>query len=199
MKLVVLDMRKYSLIFLLFYVSISFSQSKNEIEERIKASEFPKVALYYFNGISDQVNYLKFYKETDGSKHSFEAKFKLNKLHYSVEFDTLGNLEDIEIVIKEKHIPKPAFKTMLNYFNTNFDKVRFIKIQKQYLNNSNRSDQQFINYVLDNPVGKNTHFEIIAEIKTNGERFLKEFTFKNTGEFEKSRPVSSSSYEHALY
>lgn len=192
-------MKKFSLITLIFYCTVSFSQSKNEKEERIDASEFPEAAHSYFKGISGQVNYLKFYKETDGNKHSFEAKFKLNKRHYSVEFDTLGNLEDIEIVVKDKHIPKPTFKTMMNYFNTHFDRVRFIKIQKQFLNNSKLSDQQFINYILVSPVGKNTHFEIIAEIKTNGERFLKEFTFKNTGEFEKSRPVSSSSYEHALY
>lgn len=192
-------MTKFSLLFLIGFTTISFSQSKNEKEERIDASEFPETAQHYFNRISDQVKYLKFYKETDGDKHSFEAKFKLNKLHYSVEFDTLGKLEDIEIVIKEKHIPKPVLKTILSYFETNFQKVRFIKIQKQYVKNSNKTDQQFINYVLDSPIGKNTHFEIIAEIKTNGERFLKEFTFKNTGEFEKSRPVSSSSYEHALY
>ncbi len=184
---------------MLLYLNSSFSQSKNEKEERIDASEFPQMALHYFNEILDQVKYLKLYKETDGEKQSFEAKFKLNKLHYSVEFDTLGNLEDIEIIIKKKHIPKLAFKTMLNYFDTHFDKVRFIKIQKQYVNILEQNDQQFINYVLDSPIGKNTHFEIIAEIKTQGERFLKEFTFKNTGAFEKSRPVSSSSYEHALY
>lgn len=192
-------MKKFSLFCFIFYWSFSFSQSKNEKEERIDASEFPQVAVHYFNGISGKVNYLKFYKETDGDKHSFEAKFKLNNLHYSAEFDTLGKLEDIEIVIKEKHIPKPILKTILNYFETNFQKEKFIKIQKKYVNNTKKTDQQFINYVLDSPVGKNTHFEIIAEIKTNGDRYLKEFTFKNTGEFEKSRPVSSSSYEHALY
>jgi hypothetical protein len=192
-------MKKFSLICLFFFCTLSFSQSKNEKEERIDASEFPKIALSYFNEISSKVKYLKYYKETDGNKKSFEAKFKLNKLHFSVEFDTLGKLEDIEIVIKQKHIPKPVFKTIMEYFNTNFDKVRFIKIQKQYVNNSKKNDQYFINYVLDSPIGKNTHFEIIAEVKIKRERFLKEFTFKNTGEFEKSRPVSSSSYEHALY
>ena len=199
MKLIVLDMTKFSFLFVICFTTLSFSQSKNEKEERIDASEFPQTALNHFNEISNQVKYLKLYKEIDGDKQSFEAKFKLKKLHYSVEFDTLGKLEDIEIVIKEKYIPRPLLKTILTYFESNSQKVRFIKIQKQYVNHSKKTDQQFINYVLDSPVGKNTHFEIIAEIKINGERFLKEFTFKNTGEFEKSRPVSSSSYDHALY
>lgn len=189
------------LIRVLFLCCYSFcvSQTKNEQEKRVKVNEFPELVQEYFKSLPNKLKHLKFYKETDGEKHSFEAKFKLNKLHYSVEFDTFGKLEDIEIVIKEKHIPKPILKTILKYFETNFQKVRFIKIQKQYVNNSKKTDQQFINSVFDSPIGKNTHFEIIAEIKTNGERFLKEFTFKNTGEFEKSRPVSSSSYEHALY
>lgn len=192
-------MTKFNLFVFLFCCTISFSQNKNEKEARIHASEFPEKALRHFNTISDQVKYFKLYKETDNDKESFEVKFKLNKLHYSAEFDTLGNLEDIEIVIKEKHIPEQVLKSIMNYFNTTFDSVRFIKIQKQYINKTNKNDQQFIDYVLKSPIGKNTHFEIIADIKTKKNHQLKEFIFNSNGEFEKSRPISSTSYEHALY
>lgn len=95
-------MKRFSTYLVLLFCIYGFSQSKNEKEERIPASEFPEVSHKYFNGITDKVNYLKFYRETDGNKQSFEAKFKLNKLYYSVEFNTDGVLEDIEIVIKKK-------------------------------------------------------------------------------------------------
>jgi hypothetical protein len=195
-------MMKFNIIILiLFYCSLSFSQVKNEKEERIEASEFPKNSLLYLNAIATRAKNIKYYKETDGEKSSYEAKFKLNKLHYSIEFNTLGKLEDIEIVIKEKHIPEPILNKIMDYYKNKYAKVRFIKIQKQFVNTSDKSDHEFLNYVLDNPIGKNTHFEIIAEIKTKEDktRLLKEFTFENTGKFEKSRPISSSSYEHALY
>ncbi|WP_052647411.1 hypothetical protein [Siansivirga zeaxanthinifaciens] len=180
---------------------MSFSQVKNEKEERIEASEFPENAIVYFNTIENKVKYLKFYKETDGSKSSYEAKFKLNKLIYSIEFDSLGKLEDIEIVINIKQIPETVLKNIMAYFNTEYKKIKFIKIQKQYINTIEKSDPEFINYVINSPNAINTHFEIIAEIETKEERtrVQKEFTFKNTGTFEKSRPVSSSSYDYVLY
>ncbi|WP_147297725.1 hypothetical protein [Seonamhaeicola aphaedonensis] len=181
------------------FISFSFSQTKNEKEERIKPSEFPEIAQNYFNTISDKVKYLKFYKETDGMKKSYEVKFKYNKQHYSVEFDTIGNLEDIEIVIREKDIPKIVLHNISKHFDKNFEKARFIKIQKQFINTTQKTDKQFIDYILNKPNNKHTHFEIIAEIKTKKHHQLRELTFDKDGTFEKSRIVTSASYEHALY
>ena len=194
-----LHIMRTSLTFFILFSCACFSQAKNEKEERIKQSEFPKVAQSYFNFISHDAKYLKFFKETDGDKKSFEAKFKVDKLHYSVEFDTLGNLEDIEIVIKKKYIPKNIYKKIDSYFDSNFKKTRIIKIQKQYVNYIGKSDKYFIRHIVEYPDDKHTHFEIIAEIKTKNKNLLKEFTFNRNGIFEKSRLVTSSSYEHALY
>ncbi|MGC6431916.1 MAG: hypothetical protein ACON5F_12800 [Jejuia sp.] len=192
-------MTRYSFLILLLYVSFSFAQSKDEKEERIPDTEFPAKAINYFNIISQDVKYLKYYKETDGDKKSFEVKFKYNKEHYSVEFDTLGNLEDIEIVIKKKHIPKDIYRTISDHFNQNFKKFTLVKVQKQYVNTTKKPDKQFIQNVLEKPINKHTHFEIIAEVKTEEKHELREFTFNRLGAFEKSRKVTSSSYEHALY
>ncbi|MCB4799801.1 hypothetical protein [Neotamlana laminarinivorans] len=190
---------KYNIIILLFWSCLLQAQTKNEKEERIPDFQFPKPAYNYFNNTKKPLKRLKFFKEIDGKNKSYEAKFKYNKLHYSVEFDTLGKLEDIEIIIKQKHIPEGALQQITTYFKTNFDKYSFIKIQEQYINKTTKTDTDFINYILENPIGKHTHFEIIAEIKSEKDRLFKEFTFKFTGEFEKSRPISSSSYEHALF
>lgn len=190
---------KFSVLLFLMCVSFSFSQSKDEREERIPISEFPEVAQHYFDNFSDKVKYLKFYRETDGDKQSFEAKFKIKKLYYSIEFDTLGKLEDIEIVIKEKHIPKNTYSNVSEYFESKFKKVRFLKIQKQYVNYTNYSDKAFIQHIVEHPNDKHTHFEIIAETKTDETHQLREFIFNKDGKFESSRKVTSSSYEHALY
>jgi hypothetical protein len=192
-------MKKFSLLVFIFCCIISFSQSKNENEERINPSEFPEGPRSYFNTINFQIKYLKFYKETDSTTYSFEAKFKLNKRYYSVEFDTLGNLQDIEINIKKKSIPKPVYKNMMSFFDSNFEKVNILKTQEQYINNSDKSDEEFINSILKKSTGKNNLFEIIAEVKYNGKRQFKEFTFKNNGNFLKSRFVKSEDYQYVLY
>ncbi|MGZ0015371.1 hypothetical protein [Yeosuana sp. AK3] len=199
MKFPVLDMKRFSLLLLIFYGSFSFSQIKNEKEERINASDFPEVLQSYFNTISNQVNHLKFYKETDGKKYSYEAKFKFKKHLYSVEFDANGVLEDIEMVIKKKQIPKEAMLVISNYFNTHYDKTHLIKIQKQYKNNTTHSDQQFIDNVLSNAISDHSYFEIVAETKQHGERQLQELIFKNDGTFVNARLVTISSYGHVLY
>lgn len=190
---------KYSFLCFFFCISLSFSQSKNEKEERVPASEFPANARNYFNPISQDVNYLKYYRETDGNKKSFEVKFKYKKEHYSVEFDTLGQLEDIEIVIKKRHIPKNIYNTISDYFNTNYKRFTIVKIQKQYVNTTNKTDRQFIQHILEKPYNKHTHFEIIADVKTKEQHELLELTFDRDGVFKTSRKVTSSSYEHALY
>lgn len=192
-------MKKSSLIILLFSFSFVFSQVKDEREERIPKSEFPIVAKDYFDAFLEKVQYLKFYKEIDGDKLSYEAKFKLKDLYFSIEFDDDGLLEDIEIVIKKKHIPKTTLQNINSYLKEQYRKVRFVKIQKQYINYSDLSDKNFIEQITNDPYDKHTHYEIIAEVKTKDERLLKEFTFTNQGKFEKMRIVTSSSYEHALY
>lgn len=190
---------KYKFILFFLCTSLCFAQSKNEKEERIAAEAFPANAISYFHIISQDVKYLKFFKETDGDKKSYEVKFKYNKEHYSVEFDTLGNLEDIEIVIKKRHIPKDVYRSVSNYFKTTFKKFTLVKIQKQYVNTTKYSDKQFIQTILEKPYNKHTHFEIIAEVKTEDKHELREFTFNRLGKYETSRKVTSSSYEHALY
>jgi hypothetical protein len=190
---------KYSIHIVLLFCSFCFSQTKTEKEERIPASEFPKSARNYFNIISQDVAYLKYYRETDGDKKSFEVKFKYKKEHYSVEFDTLGKLKDIEIVIKQKHIPKTTTTEISKYFKDNFKKTKIIKIQKQYVNTTDKTDQQFIHKILKTPYNKHTHFEIIAEIKTPEKHELRAFNFSRYGKFESFRTITSSSYEHALY
>lgn len=200
MKQNVLDMMKYNFIYLIFLCCFStFSQTKNEREARINYALLPHVAKPCFIAIMSQVKSLKFYKETDGEKESYEAKFKFNKQYYSIEFSSIGVLEDIEITIKEKQIARDVLQIIQGYTNSYFDKTRFIKIQKQFVNNTTKNDEQFIQYILNNPNSLNPNFEIIAELITNKTHVIKELTFNNTGEFVTSRIVEFEDYEYVLH
>lgn len=192
-------MKKFSLIFYILTINFCFSQVKNEREERIERSNFPKIAQHYFDKFIGESKYLKFYKETDGKKISYEAKLKINGRHYSVEFDTEGKLEDVEIIIKERHIAKEARQKINYYLSKQYKKSRLLKIQKQYINDCKLTDKAFIAQIIENPGPNYIHYEIIAEVITKDERLLKELTFTDKGRFIGERVVTFSSYDHALY
>ncbi len=189
---------RHIIIFTFLSVSLAFGQTKNEKEERILFNEFPEKARPYFGSEFPKVKSLKFYKETDGEKASFEAKFKFKKRYFSLEFDTSGKLEDIEVITKTKHIEASVLNHISKYFDEYYDKVRFIKIQKQYKNDSTGNDGNFIRRVLRNNI-KNSGFEIIAETSKSGSQTLSEFTFNPDGQFVASRAILPSSYEYVLY
>ena len=109
----------------LFFSLISHAQTKNEKEERINKEDFPNNALEVTDHIPAHAKRLRFYKETDGEKQSFEAKFKLNKLRYSVEFNTNGELEEYlnsNISKKASEIGREQNSQLVGHPNDNYAK-----------------------------------------------------------------------------
>jgi len=188
------------LTFLLLLVSqLILGQTKNEVEQRFKRGELPKITQNIVDILPDNCKRIKFYKETDGDKKSFEIKFKYKKQYYSIEFSEDGQLEDIEVVIKFKDIKAYTKKQIGNYFKQSYTKHKFIKIQRQYIYNYEIDASQFVINVLSKNTKTTTNFEIIAEVKSKKQRHLEEFIFNNDGLFLNSRILNPESYEHVLY
>ncbi len=128
-------MKKYRclllLIMALFQFSTGLSQVKVEREHRIKKNQFPDAAHDFIKEKLQDAKKIRFYKETDTTKISYEAKFKKDKLHYSVEFDESGKLEDIEILIKEVDVPEDSWSKI-----TKFLKKSLLSIKSEKFNNS---------------------------------------------------------------
>ena len=182
----------------LFSQSIS-SQTKNEKEERIKISAFPKKALNILEHLPDECKRIKYYKETDNEKLSFEVKFKFDKQHYSVEFSENGDLEDIEITTKIEKIEKSARTQIEEYFNQSYTNYKILKIQEQYIYNSEISTSQFLKNIFSENKRDIDNFEIIAEIQNNKKQSIREFLFNKNGFFLSYRTLKPTSYEHVLY
>lgn len=188
-----------TLLLLVFLTLSSFSQTKNEKEERIDISLLPKKAKEVIKALPKGYKRLKLYKETDGEKQSFEAKFKYKKRRYSIEFSTSGLIEDIEVITKLKDLEKPAKTNIERHFNDAYSKYKFRKIQKQYVYNNNTHASKFVSQVLSLNLESAINYEIIAEIKIEKNRSINEFTFNTDGVFISSRTLNPASYEHVLY
>lgn len=175
------------------------SQTKDEKETRVRLEDFPESAQRHFDSLPDKVKRIRFYKETDGDKESFESKFKYKNHWHSVEFDSSGQLEDIEVTVKKKEIPKSIVERIEQYLNNHSDKFELIKIQEQYIYDSDNSESRFIHQVLINRNHHSSNYEIIVDLKSEKTWILSEITFDSTGQFLNTRNLQPDSYEYIMY
>ncbi|MGB3151844.1 MAG: hypothetical protein WBB27_14395 [Maribacter sp.] len=183
----------------LFSLFIANSQNKYEREYRIKKSQFPNEAIQLISGKLKDVKRLKFYKETDSAKTSFEAKFKKDRLWYSVEFDESGILEDIEITIKPVDVPSDAYKAIIKYLDKDFSKYRIKKIQQQYLVSEIETLETTIKNAFQNLILPSINYELIIGGKKEKEYFDYEILFNSDGKFISIRKSLPPNYDHVLY
>jgi hypothetical protein len=133
-------MPKFICIVLLLAFSFSGSllaQEKFEKERRIKKVNVPFQALSFMDALNVQ-NKVKWFKEEGLNQKSIEAKFKHNKAKYSVEFDTLGNLEDVEIVAKWNDLASNVRDSICLQLKSACSKYKIVKVQKQYLGDASK-------------------------------------------------------------
>lgn len=202
MKLIVLDMMKFRLVLIICIWFSCFNleaQTKNEKESRIQLSHFPEQAQSVLNTLTTQAKRIRYYKETDGNKLSFESKFKYKGHWHSVEFSNLGALEDIEVLVKEKQLAKPVKTAIRSYLKTNATKYDIIKIQEQYVYSGNHSGVAFLNSILENRKTLSSNYEIIVAMKSQKSWKLKELTFDEHGAFINARNLQQDSYEYIMY
>jgi len=202
MKYNVLDTMRYSIL-LFFIASITlspcFGQTKYEREFRILKKQFPENALEYISEEIKGAKRVRFYKETDSAKISFEAKFKKGKLDYSVEFDQNGKLEDVEISIKQVDIPNATWGNIQNYLVRTFKKFKVRKIQQQYPVSENETAKATIKNAFQNLLLPSINYELIVSAKKNREYQQYEILFDAKGNLRKLRKSLPPNYDHVLY
>jgi hypothetical protein len=118
---------------LIFWIAMPLAQSQNkfEKEERINVNEVPDKAKSFFAELKLE-NKAKWYREFSEDGISFETKTKLHKTLYSIEFDSAGNLKDVEYIIDFNHLNKNTKRNLENQLDSLYKKYRIIKTQRQY-------------------------------------------------------------------
>lgn len=187
------------LVSFIFFGFSAFAQYKYEREYRIRKVQFPEKALGYIQEKLTDAKRIRFYKETDSTKVSYESKFKKDRLWYSIEFDEQGALEDIEILIKPLDIPDEAFGRIQKYLSENFKKYRIRKIQQQYPFSKGEQPETTIKNAFQNLMLPSINYELIVAGKKekNFEQF--EVLFNAEGSFRSIRKSLPPNYDHVLY
>ncbi len=173
------------------------AQVKHEREFRIKKKDFPTESYDLIKSKVSDAKKLKFYKEIDSLKISYEAKFKKDKLWYSIEFNEEGTLEDIEITIKEIDVPNETYERIQNYLGTNFTSFKIKKIQQQYVT-EDPVEKTFKN-AFQNLMLPSVNYELIIDAKKEKNYDQFEILFNSEGNYLSIRKSLPPNYDHVLY
>ena len=187
------------LLFMLVMLQFGFAQNKYERESRIDQEEFPQASYILIQKYLEDAKRVRFYQETDSIKKSYEAKFKKGRLHYSVEFDEEGKLEDVEFEIKEQDIPNDTWGTILFYLDENHQKYRIKKIQQQYPVLDGQSNEKLLHNAFQNLILPEVNYELVFSAKKDKEFQEYEALFDAQGQLIRIRKSFPPSYDHVLY
>ncbi len=153
------------------------AQVKYEKESRIKAEEVPAKALTFIKKCQLDSR-IKWYREKNMKDASVEAKVRIRGSKYSIEFDTLGNIQDVEFIIGFDDMAQAIREKVNRQFDSLFKRHKIIKIQRQYtatpqilqqLIRSGNSQQPF-----------STRYEIVMAGKK--EKMMKKFEILTDGQ-----------------
>jgi hypothetical protein len=175
------------------------SQIKVEREHRIKKNQFPETAHDFIQEKLQNAKKLRFYKETDTTKISYEARFKKDKLYYSIEFDESGKLEAIEILIKEVDVPEDSWSKITKFLNEKFTEFKIRKIQQQYPITSDETAETTLNNAFQNLLIPSLNYELMVRGKIQDVHSDFEILFGAEGDFIKMKESLPANYDHVLY
>ncbi|WP_247656527.1 hypothetical protein [Maribacter sp. MMG018] len=194
-------MMKYKIVLvsLLFFGGFANAQYKYEREHRIKKSQFPPAALQFINKDLTDVKRLKYYKETDSTKISYEAKLKKDKLWYGMGFDENGVLNDIKIVIKPVDIPSETLERINAYLEKSFSKYKIKKLQQQYPSSDSETLETTIRNAFQNLLLPSINYEYTVKGKKEKGYLDYEILFDAKGNFINLRKTPPPNYDHVLY
>lgn len=175
-----------------FFLLISLAvyaktQEKTEKEQRIRKKYVPDNARKWLNDTYEGFKKVKWYHELSSGKVSYEAKLKYRSQHHSVEFDSLGVIEDIEVRYTWAQIANNAKENMNHYFNKYYSRYEVRKIQKQYTGLPDDLEDLIDEDEMENI---EINYEIIFYGKNSSGDNLWEGLFDEKGKFIKKRKIN---------
>ncbi|MCM4172073.1 hypothetical protein DHD32_11315 [Arenibacter sp. TNZ] len=187
---------KYSYLISWLFLTLSltcFSQAKLEREHRIKKSQFPTIEVEALP--LETAKKLRYYKEVDSSIITYILKFRIKKMHYHIDFNEKGAIQNTGFGVKEVDIPTDTYANINSFLKENFRNIKIKYIQQRYPGNSdNILKNTFQNLILPN----NTYKLMFRAKKTDEkEDFLA--IFDAEGNVIKTTMALPANYDRVLY
>lgn len=156
------------------------AQEKYERERRISIEEVPAAAISFLDSCEFE-HRVKWHEEESLIGKSVEASVKESGLRYSIEFDTLGRIEDVEIDQRESEVPAATMASIHQYLDSTFNRYRIKNIQVQWSGDRSRLIERIRSSRTDIP--HTTRYELIVKGRDETGIHEYEFLFSDQGEF----------------
>lgn len=166
--------------------SVLSGQTKYEREYRISEAEVPRSALDFVQACGFQKK-VKWLREENQDHWSIEAKVKHLQTRYSIEFDSLGVLEDVEMIIEWAQVPENIQVAILKQLNELYVRHRFMKIQGQWT-----GDPDIVQSLIQGKKPSDPYtlkYEIVLKGKREGKVAWYELLFDEKGLLERTSRI----------
>lgn len=163
------------------------AQFKFEREYRIESNQVPSASVDFVAKLLEG-HKVKWFKEESGEGLSYEAKTEYKNQKCSIEFDSTGYIQDIEIKIQWHQLAKPLRKRIRDFLKAEFDKYKMLKIQRQF-----SADPEYLLAYFHSEGKLSKQLDIKYEIelkgKKNGAYRMYECLFNAEGDFIRSAVI----------
>ena len=140
---------------------------------------------------------LKWYGEESLKGRSIEAKGTFNKKRYSIEFDTLGNLQDIEMRIDMKSIPENTRDRIKKQLDSIFSAFRIHKVQAQQVADASEIKSSKEGEIITEETI--TNYEIVLKGRKDKKYSFYEVLFTRNGELIRQSQMIERNNHHLIY
>ena len=178
---------------------ISWAQKTVEREHRITKAQFPETARSFISKKLVNPRKMRYYKEIDSSGVFYMAKFRKDRLHYSIGFDGEGKPKEINILIGEVDIPSDALATMKEHLHTSFKKYRIRNILQKYALNGGKPLDTTLRNAFQNLLIPDLLYEILVAGKKNKFKADYVMLFDSEGNLISEKASLPVNYDHVLY
>ncbi|UZR99601.1 hypothetical protein [Chondrinema litorale] len=167
------------IILLIIFFNSLYAQHKYEKESHLSEKNVPRKALNFLDSLDVSSN-IRWYLEEGLDSRSIEAKFKYNNLRHSVEFDTIGNLQDIEVETEWSDLTNSLKVALTTHLSKDCEKFKIRKVQIQYTGDTSvllakiKTGESSKNYFVS--------YEIVVKCKKSKNIDLYEYLFSDSGE-----------------
>lgn len=162
------------------FSSVLVAQEKYEQESRIRSEDVPQPALMFMDSSVFSHEKIKWFKEEGLEKTSFEAKFRSKKVWYSIEFDSLGIVEDIEMEVEFEALNAVLKERISSHLGESCTAFSIEKIQIQY------SGENLILFSCDPNKASEYEFviryEVVVKCRQDRNVELMEYLFNDQGQ-----------------
>ncbi len=185
----------FTLFLFIFSVVQLNGQRKYEKEVDLSIDQVPTIAKDFI-GFSDEDIAVDWYYEYNLIGNSIEAKFCYHKKKYSVEFDTIGMLQDIEVEIRKSKIPKYAKSEIEYALNQEFEKFKIIRIQEHF--DASQYMRSFQSFITTDRKQKPTYELEVKGKKKDGFQMY-EIVFSHSGSMIRKEVIVQPNTDHFEY